>query len=140
MLYFTNEAKFELPDVGFVDRTVNVLDAKLDNGRTLGVLVARSRLAEGTGLKEAVEAHQDQERKSLRGWTSLQSEWVEIDGLPAIEVAIQWRADEGMTYQRQLHVLAGDEVLLLVVNGTLEDRAASDATMDFVRSTFSLRR
>lgn len=139
MIYYVNEAAFELPDVPFVDSTVNVLEAKTTDGRELGVLVARSPLPKGRSLVDMVRAHQDQERRKLRAWSMLFEREDAFDGAAAIEVGVRWRSDEGMVYQRQAHLALGSEVLLFVVNATMEERDACDACMDHLLQTLKLR-
>jgi hypothetical protein len=139
MMYYVNEAAFELPDLAFADRTVNVLEATTPEGGEVGVLIARTTLPAGTSLRDVVDAHQDQERRTLRAWAVVSERDGEIDGAPLVEVAIQWRGDDGMVYQRQAHVGLSDQVMLVVVNGPLEDRAACDACMDRVLGSMKLR-
>jgi len=139
MIYHVNEAAFTLPEFGFADRTVNVLEATGPEGQKLGLLVARSPYAPGKGLRDAVAEHQKQERRTLRAWSVLCERDSVVDGVPAVEVQIRWRSDEGMVYQRQAHIGLADVVLLFVANAPLEDREACDACMDQLLQTLSLR-
>ena len=139
MIYYVNEAVFELPDFPFVDRTVNVLEAMAADGRSLGVLVARSPFPKDKRLAELVEAHQAQERRSFRGWASVFEREGVFDGVTAIEVGVRWRSDEGMVYQRQAHLGLADQVLLLVASSPLEEREICDASMDRLLATLRFR-
>jgi hypothetical protein len=139
MIYYVNEAAFELPDVPTVDRTVNVLEMSTADGRELGVLIARSPLPRGKSLLDVVRAHQDHERRKLRGWSTVFERQDEVDGAPAVELGVRWRGDDGMVYQRQAHLGLGDEVLLFIVNGDMDEREACDACMDRLLRTLKLR-
>lgn len=139
MTYYVNEAAFELPDIGFVDRTVNELEARPGSGTELGVLVARSPLPADQSLLDVVRAHQDQERRSLRAWAIVFEREGVVDGASTVEVGIRWRGDEGMVYQRQAHLGLAEHVLLLVANAPIEEREACDACMDRILATLKLR-
>jgi len=140
MIYYVNEAAFELPDFGFVDRTVNVLEAAASDGRTLGVLLARSPFLPGSSLIEMVQAHQEQERRSLRAWSLLFERDGVFDGVSGIELGVRWRSDDGLVYQRQAHLGLEREVLLFVANAPLEERATADGCMDRLLETLRFRR
>lgn len=136
--YYVNEAAFEVPE-GLVDRTVNVLEGETPGGGELGVLCVRTRLAAGKTLREVVAAHLDGERRALRAWELLDEEAADVDGAPAIRVRARWRADAGMVFQEQAHLVAGASWLLLSVNAPLEERAYAEATMERALATLRLR-
>ncbi len=140
MLYYLNEAAFELPDAGFVDRSIHRLETVTAGGKDFTVVVIRNPLAPGKSVRDVFVEHQDRERRSLLGWTSLAEREVDIDGCPAIEACIRWKSDRGMVYQRQLHLGFDREVLVVVANGAMEEREACDATMDRIVATFRVRR
>lgn len=137
--YYINEAAFDVPDIGFSDQTVHLLRAKASRTGDIHVMTFRSKVEGDAGLREVVASHRDNERRTLAGFASLLDREVEIAGSVAIESAIRYRSDGGMVYQRNAHILLGDQHLLIAVNGPFEERETCDRTMDHVLGTLRLR-
>lgn len=136
--YYTNEGGFDLPDVGFEDRTVHVFEAKLREGEDLGLIICRTKMPEGKSLRDVVAAHVTHEAKKLVGFAILDERDVSWAGVPAIEVCSRWRHEGKVVYQRQAHLAANDLWLLFAMSAPLADRAHCDKTMEHILSSFRL--
>jgi len=136
--YHTNEGSFELPEVGFADRTVHLFEVPLDEGGELAFIVCRTPMPEGKSLREVVLAHVAHEAKQLGGFKILAEEERTWAGVPALEVASRWRSEGAVVYQRQAHLAANGLWILFGLNAPLEARAAGDAILDHVLSSFRL--
>ncbi len=137
-IYFTNEGAFDLPDVGFVDRTVHLFEMTLEDGSDVGFIVCRSKMPAGKSLRELVEAHVTHEAKKLGGFKVLEERDVSWAGVPAIEICSRWRSDGKVIYQRQAHLAAPDTWILFGMTGPLSEREGCDKLMDHVLSSFRL--
>ncbi|HVY46711.1 MAG TPA: DcrB-related protein, partial [Minicystis sp.] len=61
-------------------------------------------------------------------------------GLPALDVAAEWRGEEGPVYTRQVHVAVGGAWLVFAASGpTPAARAACDDAIERAVSTFRVR-
>jgi hypothetical protein len=138
-MYVMNEAVFDLPDVGFVDKTVHDLDAELPGDRALGFLVVRTPMAPGASLREAVEEHLLREAKRLPGYRILDDHELSIGGEPAIGVRSRWRYDKGDLYTREAHVAAGGLRLTFAMTAPLDHKDGCDQSLSHVISTFRFR-
>lgn len=127
-----NEASFDLPDVGFVDRTVTYLEGKAPSGADVVLMVERSRLPVGKSLRQAASAHMNDGKKRLRGYTLLFDRVSEIAGVPAIELAARWRDDAGLVYSRQAHLVLGPTLLIVAGESPIEEKEFCDAYVDHV--------
>lgn len=134
-----NEGVFELPDVGFVDRTTHDLDAELPGDRAMGLLVVRRPMPEGTSLLAAVQEHTLLEAKRLPGYRILDDHTLTVAGEPAIGVCARWRHEKGELYTREAHVIAGGVRMVFAITGPLERRAACDESLDQVLGTLRFR-
>ena len=130
--YYMNEAAFDLPDVGYVDRTVTHLEGKAPSGIVVALMVERSPLPEGKTLREAATAHMIGTKKRLRGYTLLLDRASEVAGVPAVEIAAQWREASGIVYSRQAHLVLGETLLLVAGETAVEERAFCDACVEHV--------
>jgi hypothetical protein len=137
--YFMNEAAFELPAIGLVDRTVTRLDAVSEDGLAQTIVVHRSRVPEGKSLAELVAESLREAGARLRLHAALFQREIAVDGEPALEVGAQWRGEEGMIYTRQVHLALGDAWIVLAGNCALEGRERCDATFDHILATFRVR-
>jgi hypothetical protein len=136
--YYTNEGAFDLPDVGFVDRTVHLFEMPLDDGGEMGLIVCRTRMPEGKSLRDVVAAHLTHEAKKLGGFAILDERDAQWAGVPAIEVCSRWRSDGKVIYQRQAHLAAPETWVLFGMTAPLAQREACDRVMDHVLSSFRL--
>lgn len=137
--YYLNEGAFELPEVGLVDRTVNVFDAKLEGEGDLGLLVCRTKIPAGKSLRELVAAHVLHEAKRFGGYSILDEREASYAGVPAIEICSRWRHEGTVLYQRQAHLAAFDTWMLFGMTAPLAERALCDASLDRILTTLRLR-
>jgi hypothetical protein len=136
--YYMHDAAFHLPDAGYVDRTVHVLESKLPGG-SLRLELFRSKIPAGRTLREIASAHLAHEAQRLEGFHVLGRTDVSIGGAPAIDVAARFRRDGGVVYQREAHVAAHGAWLVFVMTAPLAEREACDAHMAGVLATARLR-
>jgi hypothetical protein len=136
--YFTNEGAFDLPEVGFVDRTVHLFELQLEDGGEVGLIVCRTKMPPGKTLREVVEVHVTHEAKKLGGFKILEERDATWAGVPAIEVCSRWRSDGKVIYQRQAHLAASDTWILFGLTGPFTERDGCDRLMDGVLSSFRL--
>jgi hypothetical protein len=137
--YYINEAAFTLPDGEFVDRTVHVLEKKLPGGDSLGVLVLRRRVEDGTTLREIVTKHLADDAKRLNGFTVLDTIETTLAGAPAIVVSARWRHAGKVLYQRQAHLAVDWTWMLFAVSGPLSDREACDEAFEGLAGSLAWR-
>jgi hypothetical protein len=130
--YYMNEASFDLPDVGYVDRTVTHLEGKAPSGIIVALMVERSPFSGEKTLREAAEAHMNATRKRLRGYTLLLDREGEVAGVPAVEMAARWRDSAGYVYSRQAHLVLGGALLLVAGETAMEEQAFCDAYVEHV--------
>ena len=136
--YYTNEGGFDLPDVGFEDRTVHVFEAPIREGDELGLIICRTKMPEGKSLRDVVAAHVTHEAKRLGGYSILDEREVLRAGVPAIEVCSRWRHEGKVVYQRQAHLAAPGLWILFAMSAPLVDREACDRHMEHVLTSFRL--
>ena len=122
-----NEASFDLPGVGFVDRTVTYLEGKAPSGAAVVLMVERSPFPEGKSLRQAASAHVNDGKKRLRGYSLLFDRVSEIAGAPAIELGARWRDDAGLVYSRQAHLVLGPTLLIVAGESPMEEQEFCDA-------------
>lgn len=139
-VFYMNEAVFELPDPGFIDRTVTSLDGKTPSGGDVGIRVHRQPLEPERSLRETVEAHVVEATRSLPAYALLWKRDAEIGGAPAIELAARWRGHEGMAYTRQAHFAVQGLWLLVSVNVGVDAVDFADQTIDRVLGTLRFAR
>ena len=136
--YFTNEGAFDLPDIGFTDRTVHLFDMPLENEGELGLIICRTKIPEGRSLRELVQAHVTHEAKKLVGYKIIEEREANWAGLPAIEISSRWRSAGKVVYQRQAHLAAPETWILFGMTAPLEERDACDRVLNHVLSSFRL--
>jgi hypothetical protein len=138
--YFMNEGVFELPDLGFRDKTVQLFSLPYEGGKgELGLIVCRTPIPEGKTLDEVVQAHVAHEAKTLRAFAVLDQRYAEWGGARAIEVASRYRNQTEMAYQRQAHLAVWNLWMLFGVTGLLADRERCDRCLEEVLGSFRLR-
>ncbi|HZF49733.1 MAG TPA: DcrB-related protein [Polyangiaceae bacterium] len=137
--YYMNEGAFELPDAGFVDRTVHVFEAPLPRGEELGVIICRARFPEGKSLRDLVSIHLAGEAKKLRGYSIIEQRDAEWAGAPAIDIRSRWRLETRVVYQRQAHLAVLDTWMLFGATAPLGEREACDRCLDHILSSLRLR-
>ena len=127
-----NEASFDLPDAGFVDRTVTYLEGKAPSGADCVLMVERSPLPAGKTLRQAAAEHMNDGKKRLRGYTLLFNRVSEIAGVPAVEIAARWRDEAGLVYSRQAHLVLGPTLLIVAGEAPIEEKEFCDAYLEHV--------
>lgn len=137
--YYTNDAAFELPDIGLVDRTVTTLDVTRPGVRAHSLSIHRLPLPEGEDLAARVKANLDRASRKLRSHKVLFVRETEIAGRPAIETAAEWRGGMAMVYTRQAHLAVESRWLVFSANAPLDERETCDEVMERALSTFRLR-
>ena len=138
--YFMNEGVFELPDLGFKDKTVQLFSVPYGDGKgELGLIVCRTPIPEGKTLDELVQTHVAHEAKTLRAFAVLDPRYAEWAGARAIEVASRYRNQAEMAYQRQAHLEVWGLWMLFGVTGLLADKERCDRCLDEVLGSFRLR-
>src|SRR5215472_7603061 len=129
-VYHLDEGAFDLPDLGFQDRTVHTLEARIAGGKELGLLVARAEIPLGKSLRDLVAEHLLNEAKRLGGYSILDEQESVIAGVPAIEVRSRWRHAGTVFYQRQAHLVALHTWLIFAMTTPLSAQAIGDESMD----------
>jgi hypothetical protein len=137
--YYLNEAVFGLTDRPFADKTIHGLEAKLEGGKTLGVLVHRRPIDGTKGLRELVDENVALNRTRLSAYTVLDEVRADVGGLPGILVRTRWRQQGVMFYQLQAHVALEDKILIVAVSSELTEQAACDATFDSILESITWR-
>lgn len=138
--YYMNEGVFDLPDLGFVDRTVHVFEADLpEDDDEIGVIVVRTRIPAEKSLRDLVSAHVTNEAKRLAGFSLIEERETQRAGVPAIEVSSRWRHEGKVVYQKQAHLAAYDMWLLFGVSAPLKDRATCDDALERILTSLRLR-
>lgn len=137
--YYTNEAAFDVPDIGFTDRTVTLLEAKTPAGAEMALMLQRFPLPVGKSLREVVQVHLAGATRKLRGWTVIFERDIEVSSAPAIELGASWRGEGGMVYTRQAHLAVGNTWLVVAGNTPLAERDVCDQLIGHVLSTLNIR-
>lgn len=138
-LYYINEGAFEVPEHDFNDRSVHILESKLDDG-TLTISVQRDRFDAGQSLDDLVRTHIEKASRALRGYAILLQRESTAAGVRAIEIGSRWRGDDYMVYTRQAFLPVSTSVWLLVSGNTpITHREACDRAVEHVLETLQLR-
>ena len=138
--FYMNEAMFDLPDAGFVDRTVTYLSAKSPGGANIVLLVERRPHPEGMSLRQVAAEHGRESMKKLFGYTVLWEREVEAASRPAIDVSARWRADDGEpVHTRRVHLRLGSTWLMIVGEAPSAERALCDAYVDHLVASLRIR-
>lgn len=138
-LYFVNEAAFDLPDIGLVDRTEHRIEATLPGGDLLALQVHRQPIPEGASLGEVVGENLRWAERQLPAHSVVFRRESEIAGCPALEVGVTWKGEAGLVYTRQAHLDAQGTWIVFSGNAPLEEREACDALVERAVATFRLR-
>ena len=138
-VYSMDEAVFALPEGSVSDRTVTELRFAGGEGRGLWLTVHRTPLPAGETLASAVEGNAREAARSLPGHTELFRREVEMGGGPAVEIAAEWRGEQGVVYTRQAHLAHDGVWVVFAGNAPAEARGRCDMLMDRVVATFRPR-
>lgn len=137
--YYTNEAAFDLPDIGFADRTTHLLELIQPAGEEIALVIVRDAMPAGKTLRELVASRVADEMVRLKGYTILETREAAWSTAPAVEVASRWRHEGAAIYQRQAHLALEDQWLYLALSAPFARRARCDEWMEEIRTTLRLR-
>jgi hypothetical protein len=139
MMFYMNEAAFDLPDAPAADGTVHELIFKAADGASFSLTVHRQPLPPGETLASLVAANIEKAKRSLPSHTLLLQRQIEVAGVTGIEVAVEWRGEQSMLYTRQAHLPLDGAWLVFAGNSPLAARAECDALLDRVLASFRPR-
>jgi hypothetical protein len=135
-LYYLNEAVFEVPVEGMIDRTVHRLEALLAGGGKLSLSVHRAPIPAGRTLADLARENARNASIQVPGHRVIFEREVEVDGRAAVDLAAEWEGEGGRNYTRQAHLDAGGTWLVFAVNAPESERAACDALLERALGTF----
>ncbi len=135
-----NEAMFDLPDAGFVDRTVTNLVGTSPSGVDVLLVVERRPLPESKSLQQIAAEHGRDTAKRLFGYKVIFEREIEISSHPAIDVGVTWRSGNGETvYTRRAHLTLGSTWLMFTGEAPSAEREFCDAYVDHVLASLQVR-
>jgi hypothetical protein len=136
-----NEAMFDLPDAGFVDRTVTYLAGRSPGGHGVLLLAERRPLPEGVSLRDIVAAFGRDAMARFRGYQVLFEREIEVASRPALDVGARWRAEASgePVYVRRTHFALGETWLIIAGEAPLAEREFCDAYTDHVLASLRIR-
>jgi hypothetical protein len=137
--YYLNEAVIDLPERPFVDKTIHGLEAKLPDGKTLGVLVHRRPVEGARTLRELVDENIALNTKRLSAFTVQGEEQASVGGLGGVVLRMQWRKEGAALFQLQALVVFEGKLVIFAVSGPLEERAACEETFASILATITWR-
>jgi hypothetical protein len=138
--FYMNEAMFDLPDAGFVDRTVTYLAGNSPNGTGVLLLVERRPLAVGKSLRQVVAALGKDAMTRFIGYQVLFEREIEVASLPALDVGARWRAESGdPIYSRRTHLAVGETWLIVSGEAPIVEREFCEAYTDHVLASLRFR-
>lgn len=137
--YQTNEATFDVPELPFVDRSVNFLEATVgEDGETLSIVVEREP-ADGRTLEHLVDEHVRAARERLRGYSPLDQAERTVGDARAFEIAAKFVDEDGAAYTRSIHFIVGPLYILVACEGSWPYRTSCDQCLEHVASTLRLK-
>lgn len=138
--YYTNEAAFTLPALGFTDETVHSVEVRLPEDRELRILVARRPVPAGQSFRAAVAEQVKGQTTRVSGYAVLERRDATVAGRPAIVMRARWRKDQVAFYERQAHLsVAEGSRLLIALTGPALAEADCDAHFERVLGSLTLR-
>jgi hypothetical protein len=137
-VHYVNEAVFELPDLGFVDLTVHVLET-MDPEDPFSITVLRKALGPDVDLATAVAAHVDHQGRAMSRHRVLARRDIELGGVPGLELEVSWRHGAEQRYQLQAHLDVAGIWLLVTGTAPLDRQAECAARMRVVLDSLRLR-
>jgi hypothetical protein len=138
--FYMNEAMFDLPDAGFVDRTVTYLAGTSPDGRGVLLLIERRPLPVGKSLRQVVAALGKDAMTRFIGYQVLFEREIEVAAQPALDVGARWRAESGEpVYVRRTHLALGETWLIVTGEAPIVEREFCDAYTDHVLASLQLR-
>jgi hypothetical protein len=131
---------FDLPDAGFVDRTVTYLAGTAPSGAGVLLLVERRPFPPAASLRQAAAALGKDAMTRLAGYRVLFEREIEVASQPALDVGARWRAESGEpVYVRRVHLALGETWLIVTGEAPVAEHAFCDEYIDHVLASLRLR-
>jgi len=137
--FYMNEAAFDLPDVGFVDKTVTYLEAPVQDDEAVALVIERAPLEKAQTLRDLAAAHVTEARTNLRAYDLMFEREREISGIPALDFGAKWRDDDGLVYTRHIHLIIGETAMVLASEGPFHHRELMDRYVEHVAASLAPR-
>ena len=137
--YYMNEAAFDVPAVGFVDRSVTCLEAPVGSGDEQITLMVERAPAEDRPLATIVGEHVYDAKKRLLGYAVIHQTERVVEDLPAVDLAARFTDEDGLAYSRSVHLIVNGTWMIVGSEGPLEHRGLCDECLEHVLSTLQLR-
>lgn len=135
--YFINEGSFDLPDVGFEDRTETVLHVDAGSDGTIEVRIQRGPRPDD--LDAFADERADSARAALRGCTLVFRRRREDAAVETIDVGIRYRGPSSVAYRRELYTGAGNALFVTTVTGRIQDWERVDHCIESIANSASFR-
>ena len=138
--YHLDEAVLDLPSV-WQDQSVQALWQPIEGTRDrLALTISREDAPVGKTLAELTDRAIELQRQRLTGFELTDRvEDLEVGGLPAIGLRVQWRNADGAVYHRHVYVLVYERLLAFTGTCKWPHRALCDERVDEVLSTLTFR-
>jgi len=132
--YYMNDAMFDLPPAGFVDRTITYLEGTSPEGADVVLFVERQPAAADKTLEQAARQQVAEARRSRRRFEVMFDRLSHVGKLPAFEVGMWWSDAETTDpiYMRQAHIELGGTWLMFACEGPLREREFCDGCLEHV--------
>jgi hypothetical protein len=138
--FYMNEAMFDLPDAGFVDRTVTHLVGTSPGNDGVLLLVERRPLPVDKSLREVVAALGKDAMTRFLGYRVLFEREIEVASQLALDVGARWRSEAGEpVYVRRGHLALGETWLMITGEAPIGEREFCDAYIDHVLASLRIR-
>jgi hypothetical protein len=138
--FYMNEAVFDVPDAGFVDRTVTHLEGTSPGGNGVLLMVERRPLAVDKSLRQVVDALGKDAMTRFIGYRVLFEREIEVASQPALDVGARWCAESREPlYVRRTHLALGETWLIITGEAPIVEREFCDAYIDYVLASLRLR-
>jgi hypothetical protein len=135
-----NEAMFDLPEGGFVDRTLTFLVGNAPGGAGVLLLVERRPIPADKTLRQVVAAYGKDLMSRFMGYQVIFEREVEVASCPALDVGARWRTEGGEPiYGRRAHLSLGPTWLMITGEAPFAEREFCDAYVDHVLASLRLR-
>lgn len=134
--FHIDEAVLEVP-VGFIDRTINVLEWILEDGDRMVLVIERAPSI--ASLDACVEEHVGSYPSRFAGYKLVEVHHAEVDGMRVIELEIRSRTDAGVMHHHQAFVDLGGAALILSATAKFAFAAQCEALIDEALETLRLR-
>jgi hypothetical protein len=135
-----NEAMFDLPEAGFVDRSVTYLLGTSPGGAAVLLLIERRPFPAGKSLRQVVTDHGRDAARRFMGYQVILEREVQVASCPALDVGARWRTEEGEPiYARRAHLSLGSIWLMITGEAPFAEREFCDAYVDHVLASLRLR-